>query len=304
MVSSKTLKDVQKLTGCLASLNRFIAKSTDRCLPFFKALKKGKGVKWNEDCEKAFQALKEYLGRAPLLSKPVAGEILYMYLSVSEAATSSVLVRQKEGVQKPIYYISKALLPAETRYSSAEKMALALIIAARKLRPYFQAHKIGVYTNCPLKLILQKLEVSGRLTKWAIELSKFDVEYLLRTAIKGQAVADFVVEFTEPNMEVARMMVEQTKKTFNWQLRVDGSSNTHGNGAGVVVSTPEGDSVECALHFDFKATNNQAKYEALIAGLRVCTVLGADEVEIFSDSQVIVNQVLDEYQARDENMIA
>ncbi|KAK0593741.1 hypothetical protein LWI29_019952 [Acer saccharum] len=103
-----------------------------------------------------------------------------------------------------------------------------------------------------------------------------------------------MAEFTEPNMEVERMMVEQTKKTFRWQLRVDGSSNTHGSRVGVVVSTPEGDSVECALRFDFKATNNQAKYEALIAGLRVCIVLGADEVEIFNNSQVIVNQVLDE----------
>ncbi|KAK0574362.1 hypothetical protein LWI29_022506 [Acer saccharum] len=149
----------------------------------------------------------------------------------------------------------------------------------------------------------QKPEVSGRLTKWAIELSEFDVEYIPRTAIKAQAVADFVAEFTEPSIEVARMMVEQNKKVFKWQLRVDGSSNTHGSGAGVVVSTPERDSVECALRFDFKATNNQAEYEALIAGLKVCTVLGADEVEIFSDSQVVVNQVLDEYQGRDESMI-
>ncbi|KAK1589529.1 hypothetical protein Q3G72_034984 [Acer saccharum] len=99
------------------------------------------------------------------------------------------------------------------------------------------------------------------------------------------------------------MMVEQNKKVFKWQLRVDGSSNMHGNGAGVVVPTPEGDSVECAMRFDFKATNNQAEYEALIAGLKVCTILGADEVEIFSDSQVVVNQVLDEYQERDESMI-
>ncbi|KAK0593629.1 hypothetical protein LWI29_010571 [Acer saccharum] len=266
MVLLRTLKDVQKLTGCLASLSRFIAKSTDRCLPFFKALKKGKGIEWNEDCEKAFQALKDYLGQAPLLSKPETRVTLYMYLSVFEAATSSVLVRQEDGIQKPIYYTSKALLPAETRYSPAEKMALALITAARKLRPYFQAHKIG-------------------------------------TAIKAQAVADFVAEFTEPSIEVARMMVGQNKKVFKWQLRIDGSSNTHGSGAGVVVSTPEGDSVECALRFDFKATNNQAEYEALIAGLKVCTVLGADEVEIFSDSQVVVNQVLDEYQARDESMI-
>ncbi|KAK0600343.1 hypothetical protein LWI29_013963 [Acer saccharum] len=303
MVSPKTLKDVQKLTGCLESLSRFIAKSTDRCLPFFKALKKGKGIEWNEDCEKAFQALKDYLGQAPLLSKPETGETLYMYLSVSEAAISSVLVRQEDGIQKPIYYTSKALLPAETRYSPAEKMALALITAARKLRPYFQAHRIGVYTNCPLKLILQKPEVSGRLTKWAIELIEFDVEYLTRTAIKAQAVADFVAEFTEPSIEVARMMVEQNRKYSNGNFALMAHQTTHGSGAGVVLTTPEGDSIECALRFDFKATNNQAEYEALIAGLKISTVLGADEVEILSDSQVVVNQVLDEYQARDESMI-
>ena len=88
-------------------------------------------------------------------------------------------------------------------------------------------------------------------------------------------------------------MIEQAKKNFCWQLCVDGSSNTHGSRARVVVSTLEGDSVECALRFDFKATNNQAEYETLIAGLRVCTALRADEVEIFSDSQVIVKQVLE-----------
>ena len=236
-----------------------------------------------------------------MLSKPITGEVLYMYLSITEAATSSVLVRQEDGIQKPVYYTSRALLPAETRYSSAEKMALALVTAARKLRPYFQAHKVGVYTNCPL-MILQKPEVSGRLTKWAIELSEFDIEFIPRTAIKGQAVADFVAEFTEPDTEVAKMMIDQTRKDFRWKLWVDGSSNTHGSGAGIVVKTPEGDSVECALRFDFKATNNQAEYEALIAGLKVCTALGADEVEAFSDSQVIVNQVLDEYQARDDNV--
>ncbi|KAK0593290.1 hypothetical protein LWI29_034321 [Acer saccharum] len=232
----------------------------------FQSFKEGKGIEWNEDCEKAFQALKDYLGRAPLLSKPETAETLYMYLSVSEAATSSVLVRQEDGIQKPVYYTSKALLPAETRYSPAEKMALALITAARKLRPYFQAHRIRVYTNCPLKLILQKPEVSGRLTKWAIELSEFDVEYLPRTAIKAQAVADFVAEFTEPSIEVARMMVEQNKK------------NSNGN---------------------FALMAHQTR----TAAGQISTILGADEVEIFSDSQVVVNQVLDEYQAREESMI-
>ena len=85
---------------------------------------------------------------------------------------------------------------------------------------------------------------------------------------------------------------------------MDKSSNTHGSGAEIVILTPEGDAVECAMRFDFKETNNQAEYETLLAGLRVCVALGADEIEIFSDSQVVVNQVLDEYQARDRCMMA
>ncbi|KAK0594634.1 hypothetical protein LWI29_038068 [Acer saccharum] len=99
------------------------------------------------------------------------------------------------------------------------------------------------------------------------------------------------------------MMEGEQMSRFQWKLNVDGSSNTHGSGVGIVITTPEGDAVECAMRFDFKATNNQAEYEALLAGLRVCTALGADELEIFSDSQVVVNQLLDEYQARDEHMI-
>ncbi|KAK0575216.1 hypothetical protein LWI29_035602 [Acer saccharum] len=185
MASPETLKDVQRLTGCLASLNRFIAKSTDKCAPFFKAIKKGKGLEWSTECEEAFQILKEYLGRAPILSKPVVGETLYLYLSVTEVVTSSVLIRLEEGIQKPVYYTSKALLPAETRYSPTEKIALALITSARKLRLYFQAHAIEVYTDCPLKLILQTPEVSGRLTKWAVELSEYDIRYTPKAAIKG-----------------------------------------------------------------------------------------------------------------------
>ena len=93
-------------------------------------------------------------------------------------------------------------------------------------------------------------------------------------------------------------------KSYHWNLHVDGSSNTHGSGAGIVILTLEGDVVKCAMRFDFKATNNQAEYEALLASLRMCVALGADEIEIFSDSQVVVNQVLDEYQARDGCMMA
>ncbi|KAL5743997.1 hypothetical protein ACOSQ2_027113 [Xanthoceras sorbifolium] len=88
----RTLKEFQRLIGCLTALNRFIARSTDKCLPFFKAIKKGKGVEWTEECDEAFHQLKTYLGKAPVLLKPLPNETLYLYLSVTDAATSSVLI--------------------------------------------------------------------------------------------------------------------------------------------------------------------------------------------------------------------
>ncbi|KAL5580895.1 hypothetical protein UlMin_013337 [Ulmus minor] len=106
-------------------------------LPFFKALKKGADFVWTDDCEQSFQELKIYLGRVPLLSRPIQGEVLSLYLAVSEAAVSAALVRGKEGRELPVFYVSKALIDPETRYLDTEKIMLALVVAARKLRPYF-----------------------------------------------------------------------------------------------------------------------------------------------------------------------
>ena len=113
----------------------------------------------------------------PLLSKPLNGETLFIYLTVFEHAMSVVLVRVDEGKQLPVYYVGKALLDAESQYNQLEKLALALITAARKLRPYFQNHLIMVLTSFPLKNILQKPELSGRLTKWVVELSEHHIDY-------------------------------------------------------------------------------------------------------------------------------
>jgi hypothetical protein len=140
--------------------------------------------------------LKSYLANAPLLSRAIEGEPLYIYLAVSDSAVSSALVREDQGIQKLVYYISRALRGAETRYPQIEKLAFALIISARKLRPYFQAHTVRVLIDHPLKKVLFKPDTSGCLVNWAVELGEFDIEYLPRTAIKGQAMADFLAEFT------------------------------------------------------------------------------------------------------------
>jgi hypothetical protein len=101
-----------------------------------------KAFTWSEECEEAFGKLKEYLTNPPLLSRPTKGKILYLYLAVSPSAVSSALVREDAGIQKPVYFTSKALHGAEERYPRIEKLAFALIISARRLRPYFQAHDI------------------------------------------------------------------------------------------------------------------------------------------------------------------
>ncbi|CAL9001014.1 unnamed protein product, partial [Prunus brigantina] len=134
MAIPKTVKDIQSLTGRVAALTRFISKATDRCAPFFKALKGSKrSITWTAECDKAFNELKEYMSRAPLIPST------------------------------QVHYVSKALQDAEARYSDIEKLAFALVVSARRLRPYFQAHTIHVLTNHPLRQVLQKPETSGRL---------------------------------------------------------------------------------------------------------------------------------------------
>lgn len=162
MQAPRNIKEVQKLNGRLTALGRFLSKAGERSLPFFQILKKNKAFMWTEECQRAFEEFKLYLMKPPLLSKPLDGEMLYIYLAVSALALSAVLIREdEERAQKPVYYVSKVLHGAELRYSRMEKLALALLMASRKLSPYFQAHPITVLTDQPLKKALECPKASG-----------------------------------------------------------------------------------------------------------------------------------------------
>ncbi|KAL2240234.1 UNVERIFIED_CONTAM: Retrovirus-related Pol polyprotein from transposon [Sesamum indicum] len=289
--SPKSIKDVQQLTGKVASLNRFIARFADWNLPFFKILRKANNFEWNEECERALQELKVYLTTPPLLSNPMVGEKLYVYLAVSDYAVSSVLVCEEGGRQNPVYYVSKMLQGAEKKYIQIEKLALALVIAARKLRPYFQFHPIVVLTNHPLKQVMVKPDTSGRMVKWAVELGEFDIEFQTRNAIKRQVFADFLVEFAG----------DQPQKEERWLLHVDGSSTSKNGGAGIYLQGPDGAEIEIAVRLDFLATNNEAEYEALIQGLQTAIDGGIRQVDVYTDSQLVVMQVQG-YETREWSM--
>ena len=132
MVSPKTIKEVQKLTGRIAAINRFVSRAMDKCLLFFKTLKRA--FAWTDECEAAFQELKRYLSNPPLLSPSKGGENLYLYLVVSTTSVSAALIREEAKKQLPVYYVSQAFQGAESNYPRIEKIAFALIVASRKLR--------------------------------------------------------------------------------------------------------------------------------------------------------------------------
>ncbi|XP_072064513.1 uncharacterized protein [Arachis hypogaea] len=143
-----------------------------------------------------------------------------------------------------------------------------------------------------MKQILQKTDIVGRMVQWAIELSEFDLKYETQTAIKAQCLTDFVAEYAG----------DQEEESTTWELCIDGSSNKIGSDACIILVEKGGTQIEVSLKFEFLASNNQAEYEALIAGLKLAEEVGATKVVVFSDSQVVTSQINGEYQAKDPNM--
>ncbi|XP_061359835.1 uncharacterized protein LOC133303882 [Gastrolobium bilobum] len=246
---------------------------------------------WNPECQAAFNNVKKCLATPPVLSKPDPGDILILYLAVGEETTSAVLIKETNEGQEPIYFVSRALQGANVRYQKLEKVAFALLITARRLRPYFQGHQIIVRTNQPIWQVFHKPDLVGRMTNWAIELSEYDIAYESRKAIKSQALADFVMELTPLNLE-------HEESGGAWKVYVDGSSNNKGRGAGIILESLGGVTIEHSLNLGFPTSNNQVEYEALIAGLMQAKEHGARKVQIFSDSQLVTSQIEGKYQAK------
>lgn len=137
MVTPRMMKKVQRLTGRLAALNHFMSRTTNKCLTFFKILRKVSMFEWTLECKEAFIQLKKYLSQSSLLSKPQPEEDLFLYLVVLDVTISVVLFREEKGVQLLIYYVSYSMISTKTKYPSLEKLVLALLVASQKRRPYF-----------------------------------------------------------------------------------------------------------------------------------------------------------------------
>ena len=186
-----------------------------------------------------------------------------------------------------MFFVCKSLIDAETRYTHLEQDALAIRTVAQKLRLYFKAHPIVVLTDLPLRGTIHKPDLSGRMARWAMELSEYGIQYKPRLAKKGQVLADFLAEIPQPD-------------TFPdgkgwWTLYIDGASRQSGAGIGLQLTSPTEERIEQAVRLGFIASNNELEYEAMIVGLELALAVGTNSLLIRSDSQLVMGQVNAEF---------
>ncbi|XP_026396952.1 uncharacterized protein LOC113291656 [Papaver somniferum] len=309
-----TIKDVQKLNGLIASLGRFFSRSSDKCDHFFNILKKGTKFVWTEECDKALQSIKNCLMNLSIMQKAILGEELLLYLASKPSALSAVLIHVDQGVEKPIYYISKAYNSAEINYSKIEKLIPALVYASFKLRIYFQAHKIKVLTRVPIELTMKNSRKSGRIERWNALSGNYNISYEVLSSPKSQVIVEFLAEFPVEEDEYVEDMMDVDEEYGNpkdlltdqnpnrWEILVDGSSNGEGNGIGIVFISPKGVRIAYSFRVEVASTNNETKYEAVIHALKLAIEMQIKEARITSDSQLVIRQIEASYSTNEPSL--
>jgi hypothetical protein len=208
-------------------------------------------------------------------------------------STFLVAERDEEGhaypVQQPVFYVSDVLANAKTRYTQPQKFLYALLIMSRKLRHYFQAHKLIVPSSFPLGEIIRNRDGSGHILKWSVEHGEFEIEFCPRKAIKSQILTDVVSKWTEIQMPPPKERHEHWIMYFNCALNLKGAC------AGILLISPQGEKLKYALQIHYKASNNGVEYEALIHVLHIAVSLGIKRLLAFGDSKVVIEQVNKEW---------
>lgn len=180
MPAPTTLKQLRSLQGKLAYIHRFIANLSGKCEPFTRFTKKGAPFKWDEQCQNAFEQIKRYLLKPPVLGAPLPGQPLILYTTTLDNSLGALLAQHSDkGKEQALYYLSHRLVGAEFNYSPIEKICLALIFAISKLHPHMLAHSVQLISRVdPLKYLMSKPTLSGRIGKWSLLLMEFDITYV------------------------------------------------------------------------------------------------------------------------------
>jgi ribonuclease HI len=230
---------------------------------------------------------------------------MLLYIAATYQVVSTVLIVEREevgkvhGAQRAVYYLGEVLTPAKQRYPHHQKLAYVVWMIARKLRHYFAENPIIVVTEAPLKNILTNPDATGRVCQWAIELAPHNITYVNRTAIKSQVLPNLFVDWMQSQTPVA------PDTSGFWTMYFDGSKRNMGAGAGVVLVSPQGDKMKYVLRMNFPLlTNNEAEYETLLHGMHMEKACGATRLEIYGDSNLVVQQSINLCDVVSDNMVA
>ncbi|KAG9453452.1 hypothetical protein H6P81_006356 [Aristolochia fimbriata] len=211
-------------------------------------MKKDTPFEWDESCRRAFQNIKDYLMKPPVLMAPTSGKPLLLYIATQEKSLGALLAQNDDqGKERLLYYLSRTMVGAELNYSPIEKTCLALIFAIQKLRHYLLAHSTNLISQAdPLKFIMSRPMLSGRLAKWALLLSEFEINFIPQKAIKGQGLANFLADHPIPaKWEVSENLPDEEVFYIEvlppWRMYFDGAARKNGAGTGVLFMSPNDD---------------------------------------------------------------
>ncbi|XP_049360652.1 uncharacterized protein LOC125825352 [Solanum verrucosum] len=273
MLEPRNIHELKSLQGKLAYLRRFISNLVGRCQPFGHLMKKGAPFNWDETYSDAFKSIKSYLAKPPILAAPIPEKPLILYIAAQERSVRALLAQENsEGKENSIYYLSRTMTPNELNYLPIEKLCLALIFSIQKMKHYFQAHV-------------------------------FEIVYILQKAVKGQALADFLAdhpipddwESTDELPNEDAMLIEVQPP---WKMYFDGAAHRGGAGVGVVFITSQEEILPFSFTLKQCCSNNVVEYQALILGIEMVVDMKQLNLQVFGDSQLVINQLLGSYEVK------
>ncbi|KAG9442616.1 hypothetical protein H6P81_018470 [Aristolochia fimbriata] len=306
----KNLSELKSLQGHLAYIRRFISNLAGRCQPFSRLMKKDTPFEWDESCRRAFQNIKDYLMKSPVLMAPASGNPLLLYIAAQEKSLGALLAQNDDqGKERALYYLSRTMVGAELNYSPIEKTCLALIFVVQKLRHYLFAHSMNLISRAnPLKYIMSKPMLSERLAKWALFLFEFEVSFIPQKAIKGQGLANFLADHPiSAKWEVSENLPDEEIFYIEvlppWRKYFDDAARKNGAGANILFMSPNDDLTSYSFILSHCCTNNEAEYQVVILGLGMTIEMGLNQLEIFGDLALMIKQLIGDFEVRKDELV-
>jgi hypothetical protein len=251
MVPSTTKRELQQLIGKINFVRRFISNLSGRIEPFMELvkIKANDEFRWGAEQQQAFEEIKEYLSKPPVLVPPQQDRPFYVYLSVDDTSIASVVIQVHDGKERVVFYLSRRMLYAETRYPDIEKLCLCLFYTCTKLHHILLSAKIIIICKSDvIKHMLSAPVLKGRLGKWMFALSEFDIRYQPPKVVKGQALVDLIAE--RINTDMAALFV------LAWAIYFDGLACGDGCGIGILLVSPRGATYSFSIRLPTACTNN------------------------------------------------